>query len=390
MDRRGQDAIAVDVVPYLDVQIKEGFEPIPMWVADMNFPTCPAIIDAVQKRLDQHHFGYFQFPPKYFESIINWQRDRNDLDIQKDWIGYENGVLGGVASALESFTLPGEPVLVHSPTYIGFDHVFKDTGRVPVYSPLKLEGETWVMDYEDMDKKIRENKIHTVIFNTPHNPTGRVWTREETEKAYEIFQKHNCLVISDEIWSDIILDGHKHIPPLSISEDARERTIALYAPSKTFSLAGLVGSYHVIPNETIRNSMDRAAEKTHYNSPNVLSMHALMGGFSKEGAQWVDELCEVISKNEELMQDFFRHTVKGVKFGKPEGTYMLYLDFTDWLKDHPGMTLDDLYHKGLEYGILWQDGRPFMMDNTIRMNLAVPTSMIEDAIGRLNKHIFDE
>ena len=193
-------------------------------------------------------------------------------------------MLGGVSSAVQAFTSPGDKILIHSPTYVGFTHTIDNIGRVIVHSELKRDaGGVWRMDYEDMDRKIRENGIHFAIFCSPHNPTGRVWERREIEKAIEVYAANNCIVVSDEIWSDIIMPGYKHIPTQSVSEDARNRVIAFYAPSKTFSLAGLVGSYHVIYNKYLRDRVMRLSEMSHYNECNVLSTHALIGAFSPEG-----------------------------------------------------------------------------------------------------------
>lgn len=387
MNRRGQDALAVDMVPFPGCELKEGYSVLPMWVADMNFPTCPSVLDSVKNRLDQPHFGYFEYPDGYFQAIQAWQKKRNGLDVPKDAIGYENGVLGGVASTLEAFTLPGEPVFLHAPAYIGFLHVLEDIGRPPVFSGLKLENGRWVMDYEDMEQKIRKHHIHTAIFCSPHNPTGRVWEREEIEKAMEIFRKYDVTVISDEIWSDLIRPGFRHIPTVSISEDAAARTAAFYAPSKTFSLAGLVGSYHIIPNPALRDRIRKAAASTHYNNGNVLSVHALMGAYTPEGEQWVQELMQVIDENLRILEEYFAKQVKGVRFGHPEGTYMLYLDFTQWLQD-AGISMDELLKKGMEVGVIWQDGRPFQMENTIRLNTALPTSQVKEAVKRLDEHVF--
>ena len=389
IDREGKDAIAIDVIPIPDAEIKEGFSKIPMWIADMNFPTVPTIQEAVIRRMNHPAYGYFSPTDAYYQAIIDWQKDRNGVEgIEKEYIGYENGVLGCVASALNAFTSQGEPILVHRPCYVGFLHVLEDLGRKIIYSDLKKdENGTWRMDYEDMDKKIKENKIHFAIFCTPHNPTGRVWEREEIEAAMQVYKENDCIVISDEIWSDLILEGHEHIPTQTISEDAKQRTIAIYAPSKTFNLAGLIGSYHVIYNKYLRDKVEREGSLTHYNSMNVLSMHALIGAYCKEGQEWLTELREVLTKNVNYAYDFITENFKGVKLSKPQGTYMLYLDCTEWLEEH-GKTIDELLRAGVGVGVIWQDGRGFAVDNTIRLNLAVPHSLVIEAMERLKKYVF--
>lgn len=390
MDRAGHDAIALDMIPIPGAEVKEGFSKIPMWVADMNFPVFPEIQNAVHARVNEPHFGYFTLTDEYYNSIINWQKDRNGVEnLSKEDIGYENGVLGCVSTCLHAFTAPSEAVLVNGPLYIGFTSVLDSTARKVVISDLvKDDNNIWRMDLKDMEEKIIKNHIHTVIFCSPHNPSGRVWEKEEIEAAMALFEKYECNVISDEIWSDIILPGHKHIPTQSVSEYARNNTIGIYAPSKTFNLAGLIGSYHIVYNPRLRDSMDLISKATHYNSCNVLSMHALIGAYKPEGRDWVDQLCETIDKNIQYACDFIEKNFDGVEFGYPQGTYMLYLDVGKWLKDH-NMTCDELLKKGVEVGVIWQDGRPFKMDNTIRMNFALPYEFVVEAMNRLNIYVFN-
>ena len=388
LDRRGHDCIAANRIPFEGVAVGEGFDAIPMWVADMSFPTAPAILEAIQKRLEMPNFGYFTLTEDYYRSIIDWHRTRNGITgLEAKHIGYENGVLGGLSSALQAFTTPGEKVLVHSPTYVGFTHTFDDTGRVAVHSPLvRDEDGIWRMDYEDMDRKLKENKIHFAVFCSPHNPCGRVWERWEIERAMAVYAENDCLVFSDEIWSDIIMPGHRHIPTQSVSEDAKARTIALYAPSKTFSLAGLVGSYHVIYSDCLRDRMRRQAALTHYNEPNVLSMHALIGGY-RDSADWADEMIRVIDGNLVYACDFIRNRFPGVSVMRPQGTYMLFLDCGGWCRAH-GVTIGELQKRGVRCGVIWQNGEFFFLPDSIRMNLALPKSRLIEAMERLEKYVF--
>lgn len=394
VDRHGQDSIALDAPsgegsPFAPGEPKEGFDVIPMWVADMNFPTCPAIPKAIINRTEHPFYGYFAPRKEYFAQIIDWQKTRNGVEgLEPKHIGYENGVLGGVMSAINAIAAPGDKVLLHSPTYIGFTNCLTNSGFSIVLSPLvKDENGIWRMDYEDMEKKIKENHIHAAIFCSPHNPSGRVWEREEIEKAMEIYKRNDCYVISDEIWSDLVLDGHKHIPTQSVSEDAKNRTAAFYAPSKTFNLAGLIGSYHIIYNDYLRDRVLANSSKSFYNSMNVLSMHALLGAYSSEGKQWVDELCETISGNVEYACEFLEKNAPGICVAKPEGTYMLFLDCTKWCKEH-GRTIEELLKAGWDVGVAWQDGRPFHGDCHIRVNLALPLTRVQEAFERLKKYVF--
>lgn len=389
VDRHDRDAIAVDMIPFENAPVQEGFDRIPMWVADMNFPTVPTIQEHMIARAGHPMFGYF-FPSKeYYDAIIRWQAKRNGVDgLTQEAIGYENGVLGCLSSALQAFTTPGEKVFFHSPTYVGFSMTMANTGReVTTSSLVKDEQGVWRMDYEDMDRVIRENHIHFAVFCSPHNPCGRVWEREEIEKAMEIFRKNDCIVFSDEIWSDLILEGHHHTPTQSVSEDAKNRVIAAYAPSKTFNLAGLVGSYHIIYNPYLRDRMAKQSAMSGYNNMNVLSMHALIGAYEPEGEEWLEELRSVLTGNVDWACAFIQEHFRGVQVSKPQGTYMLYLDCHDWLEEH-GKDIEELIRAGISVGVIWQDGRQFRQPDTIRMNLALPKSRVEEAFRRLNSYVF--
>lgn len=392
LERHGKDAIAVDglgSIPGMSPdKPKDGFDAIPMWVADMNFATAPSIQDAIIERVKHPAFGYFAPTDEYFNSIINWHKDRKNVnDIKPCHIGYENGVLGGVISALNVFCSKGDKVLVHSPTYIGFTMSLVNNGYNIIHSELiKDENGKWVMDYEDMEKKIVDEKISATIMCNPHNPTGRVWTKDELKKAVDIFEKHNVKIVSDEIWSDILLNGSVQTPTQQVSPYAHENTVALYAPSKTFNLAGLVGSYHIIYNEYLRNRILKESSLPHYNDMNVLSMHALIGAYSKTGNEWTDELKEVISKNVNYAYDFIKDNFKGVSLSKPEGTYMLFLDFEEYCKEK-NVDVGEILKKGWDVGVAYQDGRPFNGKYSIRMNLALPFEKVKEALDRLKKYV---
>lgn len=389
LDRNGKDAIAVEHIPIPGAQVKEGFDRIPMWVADMNFPTAPTVVEAMMERVQHPAYGYFDPSEEYYASIIRWQEKRNGVTgLEPEHIGYENGVLGGVISALNVMCSKGDNVLLHSPTYIGFTMSLENNGYHIVHSPLvKDENGVWRMDFEDMEKKIVKNRIHAAVFCSPYNPCGRVWERWEIEKAMELYKKYDVFVISDEIWSDLILEGHKHIPTQSVSEDARNRTVAMYAPSKTFNLAGLVGSYHIIYNGWLRERVLKESSLSHYNAMNVLSMHALVGAYKPEGYEWLDELRQVLTGNVEFACRYIQDHFEGIEVSKPEGTYMLFLDCTKWCEKH-GKTIDELQRAGVEVGVIWQDGRPFHGPCHIRMNLALPFSRVQEAFERLDRYVF--
>ena len=392
LNRQGKDALAVDAIGGNGMfpAPREGFDIIPMWIADMNFPVVPSIQQTIAERLLHPTFGYFKPRQEYFDAIIRWQKEHNGVEgLLPDHIGYENGVLGGVVSALNALCSRGDKVLIHSPTYIGFTFTLKDNGYDIVHSPLKQDEQgIWRMDLEDMEKKLVEQKIHAAVFCSPHNPTGRVWEKWEIEQAMALFKKHDVWVISDEIWSDLTLYEHRHIPTQSVSEDAKMRTVALYAPSKTFSLAGLVGSYDIIYNSWLRDRCRKESGLSHYNSMNVLSMYGLIGAYSAEGNQWLLQLRKVLEGNVDFACDYIQKHFDGVNLSRPQGTYMLFLDCEEWCKK-TGKTVDELIKAGWEVGVYWQDGRAFHGPYHIRMNLALPLSRVQEAFQRLDAHVFN-
>lgn len=392
IDRFGMDAAAIDAVGkwgMAPAEPKEGYDFIPMWVADMNFPTAPSITEAIIERSGHPLFGYYSPRDEYYDSIIRWQEKHNGMkDLKREYIGYENGVLGGVISAVRCYAEPGDSILVHSPTYIGFIGTLKMNGYHIIYSPLIQDEEgIYRMDYEDMDAKIRKGHIKVVIFCSPHNPTGRAWNREELEQAAAVFEENQVTVISDEIWSDLLLNGNKHIPFQTVNPYARENTVALYAPSKTFNLAGLIGSYHIIYNKNMRERIRAHSDRTHYNSMNVLSMHALMGAYDSRGEEWLMELREVLSQNVNYACQYIWENFDGVEVTKPEATYMLFINAGKWCENH-GKKIEDLLQAGWDYGVGWQDGVAFRGPTHIRMNLALPISRVEEALRRLKEHVF--
>lgn len=392
-DRRGYDSIAVDLqendfwtLP--QGETKPGFDKVPMWIADMNFPTVPSVTEAIMQRVTHPIYGYFVPSDEYYDAIMKWHIESFGVqDLSKHNIGYENGVLGGVTSALQVLNPAHSPVLVHRPTYTGFTTQLERNGYPIVLSQLcEDENGIFRMDYEDMERKIKKEHIHTALLCSPHNPSGRVWKKWELERAMDLFKKYDVNIISDEIWSDLSLFGNRHIPTQSVSEDAKQRTIAFYSPSKTFNLAGLVGSYHVVYNQKLSDELRRYEVKCHYNDMNVLSMHSLIGAYTSDGRAWLQQLKKVLETNVELTAAFFKNEVQGVHLQKPEGTYVVVPDFTEWCRS-TGKFLDELLRAGVEVGVLWRDGRQFHIPQGIRMSLGLPTEKLEEVLHRLKQYV---
>ena len=358
-----------------------------MWVADMDFRVPECVVSALREYVESGVYGYYKIPDAYYQAFIDWEREHHGYEVKKEWIRFSPGVVAGFHWLLQILTEENDAVIVNTPVYYPFLDAVKNNHRNLICSDLKNENGEYSIDFDDFEKKITDHQVKLFILCSPHNPAGRVWKKEEIQKFMDICKKHDVLVFSDEIWSDLVRKENTHIPTQSVSEDAKKRTIAAYAPSKTFNLAGLVGSYHIVYDKYLRDRLNKQASLSHYNSPNILSVHALMGAYCKEGLDWVNELNEVISNNIDYALDFIHNNFKGIEVIKPEGTYMLYLDCTKYLDTHD-ITMDELLKKGVHYGVCWQDGRPFMNPNTIRMNLALPTSLVEEAFSRLKEFVF--
>lgn len=274
---------------------------IPMGIADMEFATAPCVIEAVRRRMEHPLFGYFNLDNRFYEAIMNWHgRHFHNEDLRPEHILYQNGVLGGIAAALQAFTLPGDRVLCSGPVYSGFIRTVGDLGRVLCPSMLKPDREGIMrLDLEDMERKILDNKVKAFIFCSPHNPTGRVWDEDEIRDVAVLCGKYHVLLISDEIWADFTPGGKQHIPTAMVSGLAKDITISLYSPTKTFNLASLRCAYAVAYAPWLRDAMEKAAVMTHFNNPNVLSCEALIGAY-QEGGEWVEQLNRYIRKTRNM------------------------------------------------------------------------------------------
>ncbi len=378
----GKDAIKWEVPRKAGSPVyTEAEDIIPMWVADMDFATPPCVIDAISARLAHPILGYFDLPAPYIDAVNHWQQTRFGVTetLTKKEIAYQNSVLGAVSSFLQAYTLASDKILIHSPIYTGFQMIIKNLGRTICASPLAMdEAGIYRMDLADMEAKIVAEKISVMIFCSPHNPTGRVWERKEIEAVVALCDKHGVTLISDEIWADFITDtACKHIVTQSVSERAKQMTMAVYAPSKTFNIAGLVGAYSIIYNNQMANKINALASATHYNGANILSCHALIGGY-QNGAAWVDEMNQYIRSNQEYVVEFINTHCKGAKAYLPQAPYLLWVDVSGCNKD-----FDTLYADILATGILPSSGKGFCSDHHLRMNLACPRSVCEAAMQRL-------
>ena len=385
MDRHGKDAIAVDGVggPGAPGAPKAGFDVIPMWVADMNFPTCPTIQQAIIARAQHPAFGYFDPTPEYYDSIIRWQGTRNGVQgLAKEHIGYENGVLGGVISALNCVCSRGDKVLLHSPTYIGFTHCLENNGYQIIHSPLvKDEANVWRMDFADMERRLKEEHIHAAILCNPHNPSGRVFTKEELTAMGDICVKHGVTVVSDEIHNDFVFRG-EHTVFASIKKEFEDICVVCTSPSKTFNLASMMISNIFVPNKELRQKFQHQVDAAGISQLGVLGLVATQTAYEK-GDEWYESMLKYVWENIAYVKKYVKDNMPGVNVIDGEGTYLLWLDFRG-----TGIDADELDRRIIYDAKLWLDsGKIFGKTGTgfQRINVAAPRKTIEECMERIKK-----
>lgn len=391
IDRRGKESKGYDSLGKKGAPTtpKNGFDPIPMWVSDMDFPVAPSITKSIIERANHQIYGYYDMPEEFYNSIIWWHNKVKQTPfLKKEHIGYDNDVLGGIVTSLKVLNKDGGKVLLHKPTFVGFIDILNSLGFETVLSELKPdENGIYRMDFQDMEEKIRENNVTTVIICSPHNPMGRIWEEWELVEASKVFEKYGCKVVSDEIWSDIVINNHIQMSTANATEYLKQNTIGLFSPYKTFNIGGLTISYNIIYNEKLRDEYNKIANESFYNVPNILSLYAMYGAFSEEGFEWYKELLEVLTKNINYVCDFIEKELKGVKYTKPEGSYIVFMDCEEWIKEK-NSSMDELLQLGYDYGLGWSDGRPFNAEFGIRLNLGLQFEKIVTAMDRMKKYIF--
>mgnify|MGYP004525557955 FL=1 len=352
---------------------------LPMWVADMDFLTAPCVMEALKDRLEQGIFGYTTRPSSYNESIVNWLDNRFSWKINQEWLMFSPAVITSISLLIQNLTQKNDKIMIQEPVYSPFHNIVESNERNLVISPLvKLDDGSYVMDYEDIEAKIKDVKVF--ILCNPHNPVGRVWTREELTRLGEICLKHNVLVISDEIHSDIILKNHKHTPFASISKEFSENTITCMAPTKTFNLAGLQSSFLVVSNPYYYEVMDKAFSILDIKRNNAFSLVATEAAYNY-GEDWLYELIKYIEDNVDFAIDYIKNHMPQLKVKKPEGTYLLWVDFSNLNVDKKDLK-NALINKGR---IALSDGSSFGIggDGYYRINLACPRSMVLEGLKRI-------
>lgn len=355
---------------------------IPMWIADMDFKVPPAVGESLRAVTEHGIFGYTLTDAEYDDLIISWYKKRMSWQIRPEWILKVPGVMFAIAASIQALTNPGDAVLICQPVYYPFAKIISSNNRRLVVSKLKLNKERYEIDFADMEEKITQNSVKIFLLCSPHNPVGRVWTREELLSIGEICLRHNVIIISDEIHSDFIFNGY-HIPIASLSEELADRTITCTSPTKTFNLAGLQAANIIISNERIRHKVQKACLATGYSNLNTMAIAATKAAY-RDGEKWLDELLSYLAENYAVLKEAFPENGK-ISLIPPEGTYLAWLDCRKL-----GMTdseLDDFFtnkarvrlHLGSTFGA---GGKGF-----VRMNIACPRSVLSEAIARIGRAV---
>lgn len=360
-------------------------EVLPLWVADMDFRTSPAIIEALQRRVVHGIFGYTRVPDAYYQAVTNWFARRHGWNIQREWMIYTSGVVPAVSAVIKALTVPGDKVLVQTPVYNCFFSSIRNNGCTLAASPLLRVGNTWQMDFEDLERKASDPDVKVFLLCNPHNPVGRVWTREELLKAGEICSRHGVTVVSDEIHCELVYSGHAYTPFASISGDFSARAIVCISPSKAFNIAGLQIANIVVPDEEVRRKIDKAININEVCDVNPFGVTATIAAYT-EGEEWLNQLLVYLQANYKWMQDYCRTHLPDFPISDLEGTYLVWMDCSILHK-----TSDVLEQELLDESKLWlnagtmygAEGEGFM-----RWNIACPRSVLAEGLERFRSYVY--
>lgn len=375
LNRSGSNCSKWDAIPY-DIQADDM---IPMWVADMDFACPPAVIDAINERMEHPVFGYMQFPDHYWSSIINWHKSRYGADIEQGHIVPVSSVLTGVAMAVQGLTEKGDSILVPTPGYHAFYNAVINNGRKLVSCPLNKRQDRYELNFDLLEQQIISENVKMVLFCSPHNPTGRIWTREELAKLVSLCCQYHVYLVSDEIHSDMTLT-HPFTTIFSAGSQAEEIAIALYAPTKTFNIAGLCTAYAVIKSQQISDRFNQAVLASGLKVKNTLGVCALIGAYEK-GGQWTDALQNYLLENARFAVSYIEEHIPCIRAYLPEATYFLWIDFSP-----AGLSPEQIIEKCVyQAHVAVTRGTEFIEggQSFVRLNYACPRSLLKEALQRL-------
>ncbi len=359
---------------------------IPLWVADMDFPTPSFIIDALSARLNHPVLGYNVVPQSYYDSIRNWLGNQYDWDVDQRWISYIPGIVKGIGMVLQVFTNPGDKVIIQPPVYHPFRLVPEHNDRQIVWNPLIEENGTYRMDFDNLEKSIDE-KCRVLILSNPHNPGGIVWDKESLRKLAAICHKHDILVISDEIHAEMTHKGFNHTPFATVSNEAASISITFMAPSKTFNIAGIVSSYAIVPNDSLRRKFFAYLEANELNAPSIFSVIATEAAY-RHGKVWLNEMLEYVADNAAYVDDFCKKHIPGITVIRPQASFLIWLDCRKLNLSQEDLTslFINKAHLALNDGSMFGPGG----DGFMRLNIGCSRIILQKAMNQLQNALSDE
>ena len=374
--RRGTNSYKWDSAGDADV--------LPMWVADMDFRTAPSVVEALKRRVEHGIFGYVRVPDAYYEAITRWFAGRHGWQIEKEWIIYTTGVVPAISAAIKALTVPGDKVMVQTPVYNCFFSSIRNNGCEMIANPLVYRNRGYQIDFDDLERKASDPKIKLMLLCNPHNPVGRVWSKQELRQIGEICIRNNVFVIADEIHCELVFLGHEYTPFASISEEFLMNSVTFVSPSKAFNLAGLQIANIISADANVRVRIDKAININEVCDVNPFGVEALMAAYN-EGEEWLEELKSYLFANYQYLRNYFNEHLPDFPVLKLEGTYLVWVDCSVLKKSSEEIVTALLekekvwVNEGSMYG---EDG-----DNFIRINIACPRQQLAKGLERL-KHAF--
>ena len=356
---------------------------IPLWVADMDFRVLPQITEALRQRVDHGVFGYTHVPDSYYESVIRWFKDQHGLQgVKPSDIIYTSGVVPAISAIVRGLTLPGDKVLVQTPVYNCFFSSIRNQGCMVEENHLVYKNNTYVVDWDDFERKCADSRVRIFLLCNPHNPAGRVWKKEELQRMGEICQKHDVFVISDEIHCELVMPGNEYTPFASLSDDFLKNSATCVAPTKAFNIAGLQIANIIVKDRTKRERIDRAINIHEVCDVNPFGVIATEAAYTEEGAEWLRQLNTYLFANYRFLCDFFSKHFPSLEVVKLEGTYLVWVDCSSLGKSSTEI-VNNLYRHGvwMNDGVMYgENQRAF-----IRINIACPRKILEEGLLRMEK-----
>lgn len=384
VERRGTNCVKWDERPQVGERssgMSLSADVIPLWVADMDFKAAPAILEAVKKRAEHGVFGYNIVPESYYEAVISWFHRRHQWEIQRQWILYTTAVVPAMSCVIKALTMPGEKVLILSPAYNCFFSSIKNNGCEVLESPLKAVDDSFEVDFDDFEAKCADEKTTLFLLCNPHNPSGRVWTREELQRMYDICQQHGVKVVSDEIHCELVMPGHQFVPFGTITDNC----VVMNSPSKNFNTAGLQIANIICSHPSWRRRIDRAININEVCDVNPFGIVALQAAYN-ESEDWIDELNQYLWGNYQLLRDFIGENLPQWKVCRLEGTYLPWVDISAL-----GITSQELCDRLLAEAKVWINPGtmygPQTGEGYVRFNIAIQRSRLLDALQRIKAYL---